>query len=172
MGLVTAKEVAIAIHLDKYGFLGTFIGWVLMKITKISSINQFYDEHKHLDGLDFLDAILDHYEIKFEIPEEDFKRLPKQGCYITISNHPLGGIDGVLLLKLLLHHRSDFKIIANFLLNRIAPMSPYILPVNPFEAHKDAKSSISGFKNGQTNQSQQTVFSGFRNGNEVLRISG
>ena len=73
--------------------------------------------------------------------------MPKQGCYITISNHPLGGIDGVLLLKLLLHHRSDFKIIANFLLNRIEPIAPYILPVNPFEAHKDAKSSISGFKN-------------------------
>ncbi|MEZ4970819.1 MAG: lysophospholipid acyltransferase family protein [Flavobacteriaceae bacterium] len=146
MGLVTAKEVAKAIHLDKYGFLGTFIGWMLMKITKISSINQFYDQHKHLDGPDFLNAILAHYEIRFEIPEEDFKRLPKQGSYITISNHPLGGIDGVLLLKLLLNHRSDFKIIANFLLNRIAPISPYILPVNPFENHKDAKSSISGFK--------------------------
>ncbi len=146
MGLVTAKEVAKAINLDKYGFLGTFIGWVLMKITKISSINQFYNEHKHLDGPDFLNAILAHYEIKFEIPEEDFKRLPKQGSYITISNHPLGGIDGVLLLKLLLSHRPDFKIIANFLLNRIAPISPYILPVNPFETHKDAKSSISGFK--------------------------
>lgn len=94
-----------------------------------------------------MDAILDQYKIKFEIPEEDFKRLPKQGSYITISNHPLGGIDGVLLLKLLLHHRSDFKIIANFLLNRIVPIAPYILPVNPFESHKDAKSSIAGFKN-------------------------
>jgi len=68
--------------------------------------------------------------------------LPKEGAYITISNHPLGGIDGVLLLKLLVSHRSDFKIIANFLLNRIEPISPYILPVNPFENHKDAKSSI------------------------------
>ena len=78
MGLVTAKEVAKAINLDKYGFLGTFIGWVLMKVTKISSINQFYDQHKHLDGLAFLDAILDHYEIKFEIPEEDFNACPNK----------------------------------------------------------------------------------------------
>ena len=96
--------------------------------------------------MEFLDAILKHYQIDFEVPEEDFKRLPKEGAYITISNHPLGGIDGVLLLKLLVAHRSDFKIIANFLLNRIEPMSPYILPVNPFENHKDAKSSIAGFK--------------------------
>lgn len=147
MGLVTAKEVAQAIKVDKFGFVGTFIGWLLMKVTKISSINAFYDDHKHLTETAFLDAILEHYQIKFEIPEEDFRRLPKDGAYITISNHPLGGIDGVLLLKLLLQHRADFKIMANFLLNRIEPMSPYILPVNPFESRKDAKSSLAGFKN-------------------------
>lgn len=147
MGLVTAKEVAKAINLDRYGFLGTFMGWFLMKITKISSINRFYDKHKHLEGIAFLEAILEHYEIDFEIPQDDFRRLPKDGAYITISNHPLGGIDGVLLLKLMLQQRSDFKIIANFLLHRIAPMAPYIMPVNPFEDRKDVKSSVAGFKN-------------------------
>src|SRR5690606_22081056 len=70
----------------------------------------------------------------------------KNGPYITISNHPLGGIDGILLLKLLVEHRPDFKIIANFLLDRVVPLKPYIMPVNPFETHKDAKSSIFGFK--------------------------
>ncbi|MGC1631432.1 MAG: lysophospholipid acyltransferase family protein, partial [Gelidibacter sp.] len=65
---------------------------------------------------------------------------------ITVSNHPLGGIDGILLLKLMLEQRDDFKIIANFLLERIEPMKPFIMPVNPFEDRKDVKSSIAGFK--------------------------
>ena len=146
MGLVTAKEVAKVIKLDKYGFLGTFVGWLLMVVTKMTSINRFYDRHKDLDGPAFLDAILEHYEIQFEIPEEDFKRLPKSGPFITISNHPLGGVDGVLLLKLLLREHADYKIIANFLLHRIEPLRPFIMPVNPFENHKDAKSSVMGFK--------------------------
>lgn len=146
-GLVTPKEVAKAIQLDKYGFVGTFIGWLLMKVLKISTINKFYIRNKHREGVDFLDSILKEFQIKFEIPEEDLKRLPKDGAYITISNHPLGGIDGILLLKLMLQQRNDFKIIANFLLHRIAPMAPYIMPVNPFEGRKDAKSSIAGFKN-------------------------
>ena len=146
MGLVSAKEVAKVIGFDKYGIFGTFVGWLLMSVTKIHSINRFYNRHKELGGRDFLEAILDYYEIDFEIPEEDFKRLPKEGPYITISNHPLGGIDGVLLLRLMLNHRDDFKIIANFLLHRIEPLKPYIMPVNPFETHKDAKSSIMGFK--------------------------
>lgn len=102
MGLVTAKEVAKAINTDKYGVLGTFSGWLLMKILKISTLNKIYDRNKHLSDVEFLNAILDEFQIKFEIPEEDLKRLPKDGAYITISNHPLGGIDGILLLKLML----------------------------------------------------------------------
>jgi len=146
-GLVTAKEVAKAIHVDKYGILGTFFGWILMKVLKISTLNQFYKRNRHLSDVAFLDAILEEFQIKFEIPEEDMKRLPKDGPYITVSNHPLGGIDGILLLKLMIEQRSDFKIIANFLLHRIAPLKPFIMPVNPFEGRKDAASSIAGFKN-------------------------
>jgi putative hemolysin len=146
MGLVTAKEVAKAINANKYGVLGTFFGWILMKVLKISRLNKIYDKNKHLKDVTFLNAILDQLQIKFEIPEEDLKRLPKEGAYITISNHPLGGIDGVLLLKLMLEREPNFKIIANFLLHRIAPLKPYIMPVNPFENHKDAKSSVVGIK--------------------------
>ena len=146
MSLVSAKEVAKAIRLDRYGLLGTFMGWFLMRITRISSINRFYKRHRELEGPEFLHRILEHYEIDFEIPEEDYKRLPKSGPFITISNHPLGGIDGVLLLNLLLAQRPDYKIIANFLLQRIQPLEPYIMPVNPFENHRDVQSSIAGFK--------------------------
>lgn len=146
MGLVTAKEVAKAIKTDKYGVLGTFSGWLLMKVLRISTLNKIYNRNKHLTDLEFLNAILDEFHIKFEIPEEDLKRLPKEGPYITISNHPLGGIDGILLLKLMLEKQPNFKIIANFLLHRIEPMKPYIMPVNPFETHKDAKSSVIGLK--------------------------
>ncbi|MHC5353336.1 GNAT family N-acyltransferase [Myroides sp. LJL115] len=146
MGLVTAKEVAKAINLDKYGFLGTLSGWMLMKALKISTLNKIYDRNKHLDNLEFLNAILEEFQIEFEIDPEELKRLPKKGPYITISNHPLGGIDGILLLKLMLEHDPEFKIVANFLLHRIEPLKPYIMPVNPFESNKDLKSSVIGLK--------------------------
>lgn len=146
MGLVSAKEIAKVIKVDKYGFIGTFLGWSLMKTLRISELNKIYNKNKHLEGIEFLNAILDEFQIKFEIPEEDLKRIPKDGAYITISNHPLGGIDGILLLKLMLEREPDFKIIANFLLHRIEPLKPYIMPVNPFENHKNEKSSVVGIK--------------------------
>ena len=146
MGLVTAKEVAQAIKMDRFGYAGTFVGWTLMHLLKMSTANKIYDRNSHLSDVDFLNAILDEFEVNFDIPEEDLKRLPKDGAYITISNHPLGGIDGILLLKIMLEQRPDFKIIANFLLHRIEPLKPFVMPVNPFEDRKDVKSSLMGFK--------------------------
>ncbi len=146
MGLVTAKEVSKAVNLGKLGFVGTFFGWILLKVTRLSVINDFYTKNKHLTDVVFLEAIIKEFQIKFDIPDSDLKRIPKTGPFITISNHPLGAVDGILLLKIILERDPEFKIIANFLLHRIEPMKPYIMPVNPFEDHKDVKSSVGGIK--------------------------
>ena len=146
MSLVTAKEVAQAIKIEKYGILGTFIGWSLLKILRISTINNIYNTHKHLKGTAFFTSLLNDLQITFEVPENDLKRIPEKGPFITVSNHPLGGIDGVLLLKLLIERRADYKIIANFLLRRVVPLRPFVLAVNPFDNHKNASSSLAGIK--------------------------
>jgi putative hemolysin len=147
MGLVTAKEVAKAVNLDKYGFIGTIIGWLLMKVLRVSALNKIYDKHKNKEGIHFLDSILKEFKIEFEVPKEDLDRIPKTGPFITISNHPLGGIDGILLLKLVLEKRGDYTTLGNFLMDRVKPLNPYILGVNPFETRKEVKSSVGGLKN-------------------------
>lgn len=146
MSLVTSKEISGILHLEKYGFLGTSLGWILLKTLRITKLNKIYNKHKNKSDIEFLDAILKEIKIEFQIPEEDLKRIPIHGPFITISNHPLGGIDGVLLLKLLVEKRPDFKIIANFLLHRIEPLKKYVMPVNPFENRQEAQSSMSGIK--------------------------
>lgn len=146
MGIVSSKEVAKVMNLDKLGFLGTSIGWLILRTTRLSKINSEYEKRKGLKGQDFINSILEGFEVDFEIPEKDLKRIPKTGPFITISNHPLGGVDGMILMKTVLEQRSDYKVIANFLLQRLEPLKPYIMPVNPFEDHKEAKSSIAGIK--------------------------
>lgn len=146
MGIVTAQEVANVMNLQKLGPIGTALGWVILRTTKLSTLNKEYDSRKDMDGISFINSILESFEIDFEIPEKDLKRIPTTGPFITIANHPLGGIDGMILLKILLEKRTDFKVIANFLLHRLDPLKPYIMPVNPFEDHKDAQSSMGGIK--------------------------
>jgi len=65
MSIITSKEVAKAINLDKYGFIGTFFGWIILKILKISTINKIYNRNKHLSNLEFLDVLLKEFKIRF-----------------------------------------------------------------------------------------------------------
>ncbi|UZO81961.1 lysophospholipid acyltransferase family protein [Aquimarina sp. ERC-38] len=147
MPIVTAKEIASGLGIKNLGYLGEFIGWLFLKITRLSRINRIYD--KKLAGtadLVFFKKVIETFHVDFEVPEKDLKRLPKTGAFITISNHPLGGLDGILLLKLVSEQRPDFKVIANFLLQKIPELHAYVMPVNPFEDRKEVKSSFQGIK--------------------------
>ena len=146
MQIVNAKQVAKAIKVDKFGAFGTFIGWIFMKVTRISKLNKIYTKSYDSDTIKFLGKLVNEFGVSYDIPTDDLKRLPKTGPYITVSNHPLGGLDGILLMKIMLEHDPEFKIIGNFLLQEIEPLKPIIMPVNPFDDMKDVKSSVMGLK--------------------------
>jgi putative hemolysin len=113
---------------------------------RIERINQIYNENYSKSGLDFIDSVLDSLDIKYSIPEDFKTHIPQNGPFIIIANHPLGGIDGLLLLKIVCEIRPDFKMQGNFLLQRIEPIKDFILPVNPYEGFKSSYSSFKGIK--------------------------
>lgn len=117
---------------------------LLMEVLKLNKINKIYSEALDKNPDEFIGNILKSLNISIQISAQDLEKIPLTGSFITISNHPFGGIDGLILLHILLKKRPDYKIIANFLLKKIEPLSPYILPVNPFEER--TKNSLSGLK--------------------------
>lgn len=119
---------------------------VLMTVLRINKLNKLYDEISHLEGMDFIDALIEKLQLEYEVNEDELEQIPKEGAFITVSNHPFGGIDGMLLVKILSKVRPDIKVMSNFVLNKIKPVSQYMLPVNPFERRKDAASSLHGVK--------------------------
>jgi putative hemolysin len=123
--------------------------WIVASIKyflRIERINKIYNENNSQSGLIFIDSILKNLEIKYQMQEEFRDRIPASGPFIIIANHPLGGIDGLLLLKLVCEIRSDFKVQGNFLLQQIEPIKNYIFPVNPFEDFKSSYSSYKGLR--------------------------
>jgi putative hemolysin len=84
--------------------------------------------------------------VSYTCAAQSTTNIPEKGSFIAISNHPYGGIDGIIMLKTLLEKRPDFKLMGNFLLQKIKPIESYILPVNPFENHPEYASSIVGMR--------------------------
>jgi putative hemolysin len=142
--LIETDEFMKAARLNRFG--GASAARILMTVLRINKINRLYDEISHLRGMDFIDALIENLQLEYEVSEEELARFPKEGAFITVSNHPFGGIDGMLLVKIMEHYRSDVKVLSNFVLNKIEPVSNYMLPVNPFERRKEAASSIRGIK--------------------------
>lgn len=143
MSLVNQEDIAKVVKLDKIG-LGNFAK-VIMDVLRISDINQVYDKFAELHGVEFIDAILKEFKVEFDYYEAELKRIPKKGPFVTVSNHPLGGIDGIILIKLISQIRPDYKVMANFLLQKVEPLKDFFMPVNPFE-NKELKSSFTGIK--------------------------
>jgi putative hemolysin len=144
MKLIERQDLIQASNLGSLPAAG--LSSVLMSTLKINKLNQLYSNTQNKVNSEFLDSVLGELEVRYHIDESDLKKIPKSGAFITVSNHPFGGIDGLLLLKIIGMVREDFKLMGNFLLQRIEPLKDKILPVNPFEQHQNLSSSISGIK--------------------------
>lgn len=143
MTLITSKEFAKATNIDKLYMPG--LASLLMEVMKINDVNDLVARAEHLHGIAFVDKVLQILGIKIEINEKDFKNIPKEGAFIAVANHPYGGIEGLILLKLLNTIRPESKLMANFILNKVPSLNKFLVPVNPFE-NIDHSSSISGLK--------------------------
>ncbi|WP_183564021.1 lysophospholipid acyltransferase family protein [Mucilaginibacter sp. SP1R1] len=144
MKVITTEEFAKATKLDKLKMPG--LAALLMELMKINQVNELFAQAQPKQGPDFVDAILEGCGIDIEFDERELRNIPKTGSFVAIANHPYGGIEGMVLLKILCMVRPDAKLMANFLLKKIPNLSDYFIAVNPFE-NVDHSSSISGLKN-------------------------
>jgi len=103
---------------------------VLKKLFHQKEINAFIETHRHLEGLEFNDAVLEHFNFSFQVSSKDRARIPDQRRVLIVANHPLGSLDGLALLKMVSEIRTDVKIVATTLLNCIDPLQSLFLSVD------------------------------------------
>ena len=144
MKVITTEEFAKATGVDKLKMPG--LASFLMELMKINQVNSLFAEAQPKQGIEFIDAILKGCGVEIAFDEKDLRHIPRKGSFIAIANHPYGGIEGLVLLKMLLMVQPDARLMANFILKKIPNLSEYFIAVNPFEKVEHS-SSISGIKN-------------------------
>ncbi|QGY46033.1 GNAT family N-acetyltransferase [Maribellus comscasis] len=124
---------------------GEYFAKFLMYILRFNKLNKIYSQIAEKHGLEFIDEVIKSFEFNIEFDEQELKRIPQKGPVVVVSNHPFGGLDGLILIKYLSMVRSDVKVIANFLLEKIEPVSNYFIADNPFDKN-NTENGFAGIK--------------------------
>ena len=148
MKLLTSRELARAANLDIPG--GVVIAKALKQIFRYNKLNRIYTNTYDNDPAVFINSVLDHLDIRYEVPDKDMENIPLTGPFITVSNHPFGGIDALILMKILSHRRSDVRVMANFLLQKIDPLKDLIVPADAEGERIAGKISRKGLEEAMT----------------------
>ncbi|HCO42482.1 MAG TPA: hypothetical protein DIT63_00005, partial [Gammaproteobacteria bacterium] len=103
------------------------------RLTGLRRLDALYQQARQPteDG-DFLDRALDTLGVQCALTGAGVDRIPASGPLLVVANHPFGGVEGMALAQALRRRRPDLRILANYLLGRVAELAPLMIAVNPF----------------------------------------
>ena len=104
--------------------------YALQKLVCEDRINEFLIENAAVQDFQFIDQVFSHLKIDFIAGDQDIEHIPPKGRVIIVANHPLGGLDGLALLRLVASVRRDVRIVVNELLLHINQLNNLLFPVD------------------------------------------
>ncbi|OIO72166.1 MAG: GNAT family N-acetyltransferase [Zetaproteobacteria bacterium CG1_02_53_45] len=93
-------------------------------------LNRFQATYPHLEGFDFVDQLLEHFDFSYSLRGDERERIPSRGRVVIIANHPIGTLDAAVLMQLVGEIRRDVKAVSNQVLAGITALSPLLLSVD------------------------------------------
>ena len=117
---------------------------LLDKLLAIHRLDNLYREH-HLTGLNkeaFARALLDALNVTIDGTDVLQQKIPRDGPLVIASNHPFGGIEGVILAYVVGQVRPDLKVLANQGLALFTELKDYFIFTNPL-SERDPKNAPS-----------------------------
>ena len=117
---------------EKAKYVPSFLKIWLKRIIHQDEVNEFLWENKDITGVEWLWATVNYLDMRLEV--EGMENLPAKDddkLYTFVSNHPLGGIDGVALGAIIgKHYDGHFRYLVNDLLMNLPGLAPLCIPIN------------------------------------------
>lgn len=109
---------------------------IMERIICQKEMNDILTRMGHLEGAEFAKAMSKDMNVSYTVQGMD--NLDKQGRYMLVSNHPLGGFDGISYIAVFGDFFPKIKVIVNDMLMHIEPLKSVFLPVNTMGRQKRA----------------------------------
>ncbi len=147
--ILAEKSPSLAKKIPKF-----LVKW-LMKIVHQNDINEALRYIGNDKGADAMNKLVKYFNLKIKVKGE--KNIPSDGEFIFVSNHPLGGIDGICLSSFLgRKYNGKVKYIVNDILYFLKPLQPIFVPVNKHGAQ--SKKSVNLINEALNSDNQIITF--------------
>ena len=137
MDTITKKTIDIDKVLSskagsKARFVPRFVRNWLKRIIHQDEINEFLWANRDKEGVDWLEAVLEYLDVKLNVRGVENLPVADEGqCFTFVSNHPLGGADGVAVGAVIgRHYEGKVKYLVNDLLMNLPNLAPLCIPIN------------------------------------------
>lgn len=116
----------------------------LLHLLKVDEVNYVHSRFCDTPGAEFVRKLVeDDLHLKLRVDNRRVLENLPQGPFITVSNHPFGALDGIVLIYLLTRYRPEYKVMVNMVLNRLWAMRPNFIAVDPMASADPAKKAVS-----------------------------
>ncbi len=143
------------IRKNKPGLYRILPGFLLRYIKRVihqDDLNLILTEKRDLEGLEFINGALDIMQITHTV--EGLENIPREGRYIFVANHPLGGLDGMVFIKEVGKIFPDLLFPVNDLLFNIPNLRSIFIPINKL--------------GGQSREAVQQMEEAYRSDSQIL----
>lgn len=110
---------------------------------RVDKVNDVHDRGFDNPGPPFVKFLLEDFNIKLRIDNEQVLDNLPQGAFITVSNHPFGALDGITLIHMVASRRPEYKVMVNMILNHITAMRPNFIAVDQTASDDPDKKAVS-----------------------------
>lgn len=115
----------------------------LLHWLSVDKVNAVHSKYFDTPGPEFTHSLIKEFDITERIDGlEVLENLP-EGAFITVSNHPFGALDGIMLIDIVTRYRTDYKVMVNMILGRITAMNPNFIKVDALASDDPAKKAVS-----------------------------
>ena len=103
------------------------IRWI-RKLVHEREVNEILAKANGATGIDFVNIGVESLDLKRKV--EGMENIPDNGRFIFVANHPLGGLESLVMMQTIAEKFSDFKFVVNDLLMFVEPLKPVFVPIN------------------------------------------
>lgn len=109
-------------------FVPRFVVRYMEHLVRIKKINYMLSNFWNQPPVKFIESTIDYIGVTYKV--HGVENIPTEGRVVFVANHPLGGLDGLILAAALSQYKPDLKFIVNDILMNLKPLAPIFVPIN------------------------------------------